>query len=119
MMSESNFFPSLLRLPSGLAEGEPHQDREGSPPEGFFLPGWEQTKSQESQWNGGMTVKNGTRQITVEISRELDDTLESILRHCNGHELPEGKPSTKSKLVQDALHLWVEDYIAKFADPQD
>ncbi|MGF7089232.1 hypothetical protein JOD24_003113 [Kroppenstedtia sanguinis] len=64
-------------------------------------------------------MKNGTRQITVEISRELDDKLESILRHSNRHELPEGQPATKSELVEDAIHLWVEGYIAKFADPQD
>lgn len=64
-------------------------------------------------------MRNRNRQITVEIPEELDDKLESILRHSNRRELPEGPPATKSGLVQDALNLWVEDYIAKFEDPQD
>ena len=58
-------------------------------------------------------MKNGTRQITVGIPEELDDKLESILRHRG----PKGKPLTKSGLIQDAINLWGEDYIAKFEVP--
>ena len=58
-------------------------------------------------------MRNRNRQITVEIPEELDDKLESILRHRG----PKGEPLTKSGLIQDAINLWGEDYIAKFEDP--
>ncbi|WP_188429691.1 hypothetical protein [Kroppenstedtia guangzhouensis] len=47
-------------------------------------------------------MRNRNRQITVEIPEELDDKLESILRHRG----PKGEPLTKSGLIQDAINLW-------------
>lgn len=62
---------------------------------------------------------SGTRRITVEIPGVLDDKLERILRHSNQNRPQEEQPATKSGLIQEALDLLAEEYIAKFEDPQD
>ncbi|MDA8354365.1 MAG: hypothetical protein M0Z65_14535 [Firmicutes bacterium] len=58
------------------------------------------------------------RRVTVDIPAELDQKLEQMAARRNKLE-NRAEPVTKTELVQEALDTYVEDYIAKFEDPQD
>ncbi|SDB94999.1 hypothetical protein SAMN04488112_10156 [Melghirimyces thermohalophilus] len=57
------------------------------------------------------------RRVTVDIPAELDQKLEQMAARRNKLE-NRAEPVTKTELVQEALDTYVEDYIAKFEDPQ-
>ncbi|PTX64991.1 hypothetical protein C8P63_101213 [Melghirimyces profundicolus] len=59
------------------------------------------------------------RRLNIEIPEDLDEKLERIVSQRNEGRPAGAPPVTKADLIFEAVYTLVEDYIAKYEDPQD